>query len=56
MEKPTCLVVETSLQKSEKFLFNDLTARFLKNPNNALSGDMSLPLYSNTCTHEKQRV
>jgi hypothetical protein len=48
------LLLETSLEKSEKFLFNDLTAYFLKNPNNASSSNMSLALYSKTCTHEKQ--
>jgi hypothetical protein len=48
------LIAETSLQKSEKFLFNDLTACFLKNPNKASFNSMFLALHSKPCTYEEQ--
>jgi hypothetical protein len=52
--KHTLLIAETSLQKSEKFLLNDLTASFLKNPNKASSNSMFLALHSKSCTQEEQ--
>jgi hypothetical protein len=48
------LLVGRSLQKSEKFLFNDLTACLLKNPNNASSNIVSRVLHSEICSQQKR--
>jgi hypothetical protein len=50
------LLFAKSKQNSEKFLFKDLTACFLKNPNKASSSAVSLPLYSNTCKKRKEKL
>jgi hypothetical protein len=50
------LLFAKSKQNSEKFLFKDLTACFLKNPNKASSSVVSLPLNSNTCKKRKEKL